>query len=91
MARRIDANVELLAPKQIAGMIEARCIGILRLAYRERATLHLIVDMDTQETERLPDHKVEVLGMEFPLILGAERRGLAAALAVMLTNGERLG
>lgn len=90
MARRMDASVELLALTQIAGMIEARCIGILRLAYRERATLTLIVDMDTQEKERLPDRQAEILGMEFPLILGAERRGLAAALAVMLTNGEQL-
>ena len=86
VAQRVNQRVELSAPKAIAGMIEARGIGILRMRHHPKAQLSVIVDMDAQETERLPERKRSLMDVEFPLILGRGKSGLPAALMVMLTN-----
>ena len=83
-ARLVSGTVVLAAPPQIAGMVEARGIGILRLKTRDPAKLAVIVDLDETETERLPQRKTRLLGLEFPLIRGRGRDGLAASLTVML-------
>ncbi|MEH6391750.1 MAG: HPr kinase/phosphatase C-terminal domain-containing protein [Sulfitobacter sp.] len=42
------------APKPIEGMIEARGIGLLALPYIRDIPIYLIVDLDNDETDRLP-------------------------------------
>ncbi|KKN47822.1 hypothetical protein LCGC14_0658980 [marine sediment metagenome] len=42
------------APKSIQGMIEARGIGLLALPYVSDIPIYLSVDLDNDETERLP-------------------------------------
>ncbi len=83
-AQRIGGAIDLSAPPQIAGLIEARGIGILRLKSRKRARLAVVVDLDEEETERLPQRITEIQGLKFPLIRGRGREGLAAALTAML-------
>ena len=44
----------LCAPERLAGVIEARGVGLLRVPHRAAAPLRLIVDMGAAETARLP-------------------------------------
>lgn len=70
LARRADRLVASV-PATLAGLIEVRGIGIVRLAYRARATLGLaVVLVPPGEIERLPetDEGVEYLGVALPLL-----------------------
>ena len=75
----------LSAPPGIAGLVEMRGFGLIRLAARPRAALRLIADLDHTETERLPPRRQRVLsGIACPVILCKGRSGLAAALTCLL-------
>lgn len=75
----------LSAPHNIAGLVEMRGFGLLRLATRPRAALKLIAEMDHGETERLPPRRTRVLsGIACPVILCKGRPGLAASLTCLL-------
>ena len=75
----------LSAPANIAGLVEVRGFGLVRLAERPRAALKLIADLDRAETERLPPRRRRVLsGIACPVILCKGRPGLAAALTCLL-------
>jgi HPr kinase/phosphorylase len=68
---RLDGDTVLVrAPATIAGLIEARGIGILRLDSLPVARLALIVDLVALEAvERLPEPRREtILGISLPLI-----------------------
>jgi HPr kinase/phosphorylase len=70
LARRADRLVASV-PGILAGLIEVRGIGIVRLAHRARATLGLaVVLVPPGEVERLPetDEGVEYLGVALPLL-----------------------
>ena len=86
--RRADGALVLSAPPAIAGLVEARGAGILRLRARDEAPLALIVDLDEAERERLPDgRRRELLGVSCALLLGRGRAGLAAIAIVLLRAG----
>lgn len=87
LERRADA-VLLSAPAAIAGLIEARGLGILRAAHAP-ARLHAVLDLDRPETDRLPPprHR-EVLGLRFPLLLAVDAPHFAAALVQFLKAGR---
>ena len=56
------------APQKIAGLIEARGVGILR-ADHCTAPLTLVINLDHAEIERLPVNKtVTFLGHSFPIL-----------------------
>ena len=75
----------LSAPSNIAGLVEMRGFGLLRLAARPGAALKLIAELDHGETERLPPRRTRVLsGIACPVILCKGRSGLAAALTCLL-------
>ncbi|WP_062208726.1 HPr kinase/phosphorylase [Aureimonas sp. AU12] len=59
-----DDGVSLHAPETIAGLIELRGIGLLRLPYAPMVRLDLVIDLVERETiERLPDPTTaEILG-----------------------------
>jgi HPr kinase/phosphorylase len=70
LERRADRLVASV-PSTLAGLIEVRGIGIVRLAHRARATLGLaIVLVPPDEIERMPggDEGVEYLGVALPLL-----------------------
>lgn len=90
-ARRAGRDLILSAPPTIAGLIEARGVGILRLAPRADIPLGLVVDLDLAENARLPDpRRREVLGMAFPVVFGRGRAGLAALATLLLRAGGPL-
>jgi len=69
------------APATIAGLIEARGIGILRVATLPVARLALLVDLVAPEAvERLPEPRSEpILGLSIPLVAVAPFEASAAA------------
>ena len=57
------------APAAILGLIEARGIGLLPVPARSGATLGLVVDLTTDDIERMPEPSVvELLGVRVPVV-----------------------
>ena len=68
--RQEGNQIRVRAPTAIAGLIEIRGIGILRLQALEEVPLAMCVDLlPSAEIQRLPEHRFEeVLGIAVPLI-----------------------
>jgi len=80
-----DGRLWLSAPPNLAGLVELRGFGLIRLAARPRAALRLIADLDRAAGNRLPPRGQRVLsGIACPVILCKGRPGLAAALTCAL-------
>jgi HPr kinase/phosphorylase len=79
--RRVGRQVLTRAPASLAGLVEIRGVGIVRVDALEEAPLVLIVDLTfSEEVERLPEPRVEtVLGLSVPLIAQAPFEASAAA------------
>lgn len=74
-------------PRQ-RGHIEARGIGILSAPHRVSAPLGAVVDLDLDETERLPPRRyVRVLGREVTLFRRTPAPYMGAALWIFMTHG----
>jgi HPr kinase/phosphorylase len=85
--RRAEKNILVSAPAAIAGLIEVRGIGILRVDEVAAVPLALLVDLVPPEAvERLPERRFEeVLGLSIPLIaLTAFEASTAAKLRLAL-------
>ena len=83
------AGVVLRCPAPIAGMIEARGVGLLRAACVAEARAVLAVDLDVTETERLPPFRqIRLLGNVLPLVHGSAARHFPAALLHYLRAGR---
>jgi serine kinase of HPr protein (carbohydrate metabolism regulator) len=76
-----SGEIVMRAPASIAGMMEARGIGILRLPRLAGVGLRLVVDLvEPGQIERLPERRfVELLGLAIPLIALAPFEASAAA------------
>jgi serine kinase of HPr protein (carbohydrate metabolism regulator) len=79
--RRAGRHIVVSAPAAIAGLIEVRGIGILRVDGVEAAPLALLVDLvPAAAVERLPENRSEeVLGLAVPVIALAPFEASAAA------------
>ena len=76
------------APDPIAGMIEARGIGLLRAEAHPPARLFLAVDLDHAEPHRLPPVRhFSVLGLPVRLILGKDSSHLEYGILQILKSG----
>lgn len=87
-----DGVLRASAPAVLAGLIEVRGLGIMRLPYQD-STLRLVVDLTpVAEIERLPDDdRCDDLGVTLPVIRLAPFEASAAAkvrLAVRLATGD---
>ncbi|MFK7836085.1 MAG: HPr kinase/phosphorylase [Sulfitobacter sp.] len=80
------------APSAIAGMIEARGVGLLRVRHVDDIPIALIVDLDRTETTRLPSrHLYDLSGFTFPCLLNAPSPHFAAAILLYLKDSIGLG
>ena len=81
LLRRADNHVLTRAPDAIAGLIEVRGVGIVRVDSLDEAPLALVVDLvPPGQVERIPDKRFEVvLGLAIPLIALAPFEASAAA------------
>ena len=80
--RRAGDRVFAAAPPVLAGLLEARGLGILRLPHAGPTPLALIVDLDpARESERLPGARTRTLcGLALPFLTLAARHASAAAV-----------
>ncbi len=63
-----DGAVYASAPAALAGMLEVRGVGIVRVTYKGATKVHLLVDlMDAEQIARLPERAFEeILGVALP-------------------------
>lgn len=86
--RREAGSLIASAPQSIAGMIEARGVGILRAPSAESAALALVIDLGREERARLPDpHTYEILGSHLPCLFSVRGYHFAAAILLYLREG----
>ena len=75
-------------PPAIAGLIEARNIGILSSEYLRSAQVKLAVDLDQISTARMPQRQfITLLGYDIPLIWRVEGAHFAPAILQLLKFG----
>jgi len=76
-------------PSTIAGLIEARGVGLLAAVPAGPSRVSVCIDLDQIETERLPPHRsISYLGVSLPLIHKVERAYFAAAILQYLKAGR---
>ena len=81
-----STGLALKTPQTIAGRIEARGVGILRLPHLS-APLKLIVDLDRSPQRHPPRRFLHLLGRATPVILGKGSESLSAIVSVLLAHG----
>ena len=87
LARR-GTDIVASAPRSIAGLIEARGVGLIRAPFAP-APLRLVVDLGQAEPERLPPIRhTTVMDMQLPLVLGPLTAHLSAAICLLLRGGR---
>jgi HPr kinase/phosphorylase len=76
-------------PAAIAGLVEARGLGILRLPAAPEAVAVLAVDLDRPHSARMPQREtIAYLGVELELISGGEIPDLDRTLTIFVQNGR---
>lgn len=79
------------APAAIAGLIEVRGLGLIRLAVRRLARIRLVLTLGAEGVARLPDPATcRRLGCDLPVLAVAGDPGaaLARGLALRLASGR---
>lgn len=88
LARRGDALVASVPPA-IAGLIEARGVGLLRTAFVAETVLVCAVDLDRAGTARLPQPEtITHSGVTLDLISGGKVPNIEAVLTILLDGGR---
>ncbi|SFH69014.1 HPr kinase/phosphorylase [Albimonas pacifica] len=81
------AGLAASAPAAIAGLIEARGVGLIPLHPLAEARVVAAVDLSRPEPERLPPlRRLRLLGVDLPLIL---QPSAPALFALLLAGGRR--
>ena len=80
----------LREPERLAGVIEARGVGLLRVPHVAAAPLRLVVDMGEVSAERMPEPEVErVLGQEIVLVRRVDAAHFPGAIVALAKGGFR--
>ena len=88
------ANGRLLAraAEPLAGLIEVRGVGLLRIAYEPNAVVGLVIDLGAVDVARLPDAeqlKAEISGIALPrLAVAADGAALPRVLALLNSSQQ---
>lgn len=78
-------------PPAIAGLIEARGVGILRVTHVSDVPVRLVVDLAAQRGARLPEPEtVTLLGQGIPVLHSPWTRQLAPAIVLMMRGAKRI-
>jgi HPr kinase/phosphorylase len=84
-----DGQLIARCPATLAGLIEARDIGILSAPHRAEVALTLAIDLGQTEDQRLPPPRhITVQGIPLPLVLRPRHDHLNAAILCYL-KGSR--
>lgn len=88
MLSNCDGRLVATAPPTIAGLIEARGIGLLNAAHADAASVAALIDLDQTETDRIPPPRyVTQLGCDIPLFFAVTGPHFAAAIMQFLKAG----
>jgi HPr kinase/phosphorylase len=78
----VSGNLYARAPQSIAGLIEARGLGLIQLAYRRLTQIALIIDLTDAPTQRLPEPQTRTLhGVTRPCLSGRADTPFAQAIS----------
>jgi HPr kinase/phosphorylase len=90
MLALMKGDVVLSCPNpDLQGVIEARGVGLIRAEASPSAPLSLVVDLDLNETDRLPPRRsVTVLGCVIDLVYGYQSPIFPVALMLQLRHGR---
>ena len=78
------------APPTLAGLIEARHVGLLRSPHVSDVPVVLVADLGTPETDRLPAFRsVTFCGLTRDLVRGSRSDHFADAMACYLRHGRQ--
>jgi HPr kinase/phosphorylase len=87
LLRRSGAEVVLRAPPTIRGLIEMRGMGLLHAATMDCAILVAVINLDAQETQRLPERATaNVLGVQVPYLRDCASAAFPAAIKQYLLS-----
>jgi HPr kinase/phosphorylase len=85
-----DDRLIARCPPVLAGLIEARGVGLLNSPALDQATVDLVVDLAQRETDRLPPRRrVTQLGIACDLVLGSQSDHFPASVLCYLRHGRR--
>ncbi len=88
LVQLLDGQVIARAPDPIRGLIEARCMGLLKAQIRSPVPVVAMVDLEQLETERLPRRQTtRLLGKTLPLVKRVDAPHFAPALMQFLRCG----
>ncbi|MCE0505737.1 serine kinase [Roseivivax sp. GX 12232] len=88
--RRDGHALRAEAPAAIAGLIEARGVGLLNAPAAPPAALALVVDLGTPETDRLPPFRERhIAGVTLPCLHNISRAVFAAAIRQYMLHGRK--
>ncbi len=77
------------APQTLHGRIEARGIGILKVPAAGPSPVSLIIDLDSEETERLPAfHSETIMGKHIACIKKSYTPHFPASILLYLSHGR---
>lgn len=77
-----------LAPERLAGVIEARGVGLIRTAFCPAAPVALVVDLTALETARFPDRETKrVLGQAILHLRRVDARHFPGAIVALAKGG----
>lgn len=85
---RKDSGLIMSAPSALKDHIEVRGLGILRQPTRP-GVLHMAVDLDTIETDRLPNrHDIVIAGERIRQLRRVESPAFPSMLYILLGGGQ---
>ncbi len=92
LLERAGDKVVLDCPRpDLCGVIEVRGMGLLRAPVSVRPMLQLVVDLDADETQRLPPTRtIDLLGCVFPLVRRPEHAHFPIAVMLQLRHGRHV-
>lgn len=81
-----DRRLYAMPPAELAGRLEVRGVGVVRLNHVRRARIGLVVDLAPQVPERMPTaQSVELEGIQLPLyVLAAFEESAPAKLRLLI-------
>lgn len=89
LVRATNGVLMAQSPTTIAGLIEARGVGILKADYAGPTPVTLAVDMDAQESDRLPKRRwYNLAGQRAPLLGAVHAPHFPAAILQFLARGR---
>ncbi|MEM8572589.1 MAG: serine kinase [Pseudomonadota bacterium] len=89
LERSSAGTLRASAPERLAGLIEARFVGLLKVEPLESARIRLAVDLEQAPAARLPQKgHIEFMECEVELISGRDVPNIEAILAVLLRSGS---